>query len=86
MDSCLLPYQIPARIYPEEDEQQYREAPKRRAAVREERQRDADDRRQSQDHPDIDEQVEEEYAQHAVAVYPSELEWLAFCHMYQSEY
>ena len=60
--------QIAARVEGKEDEEQERKAPERGAAVAEEGQRDADDGRQPQHHADIDEDVEEEDAEHTVAV------------------
>ena len=60
--------QIAARIEGEEDEEQEGEAPERGAAVAEEGQRDADDRGQTEHHADVDEDMEEEDAEHTVTV------------------
>ena len=52
----------------DEDEQHHRECPERRAAVADERQRDADDRHKADGHADVDEQMHEEAAGQTVAV------------------
>ena len=72
-------------VYPEKDEQKNRESPERGSAIAEEGERYAYDRSQSQHHADIDEQMEEEDAHHALAVDSSEPCVLAFCQYDQSQ-
>lgn len=78
-----LSYQVPTRIDTEEDEEENRKAPQRRASVTEERQRDSDDRRQAQYHSHIYEYVEQEDSRHTIAVHSPELERLSFRHIHQ---
>ena len=76
---CTLRNQLhPIAIQLQEYEQQHCEAPERRAAVTEERQRDADDGHQTDGHSDVDHNVEEENRRHAVAVNSAELRFLPF--------
>lgn len=82
----LFPHEIAASINAEEDEEQQCEAPKRRAAVAEEGQWNTDDRREAQHHAHIDEHMEEEDAQHTVAIDTSELERLSLGKVDETEY
>ena len=59
-------------IYAQENKQEECKAPQRRTAIGEERQWNADNRRQAQHHTHIDEYMEQEYGQHTIAIYPSE--------------
>ena len=70
----------------EEDEQKYRESPQRRAAVTEERQRNADYGTQSYDHAYVDAEVEYEIGSHAVGVDASESGGLAFADCNHTQY
>ena len=67
------------------DEKENRESPQRRSSVAEERQRNTDYRRQSQHHSHVDENMEEENAQYAIAIHPAETERLSLRHLYQSD-
>ena len=53
----------------QQDEQQDGEAPQRRAAIAEERQRDADDGAQADNHADVDGEVEDEVGGDAVGIH-----------------
>ena len=55
-------------IQPDEDEEQHRERPKGGAPIAEKRQRNPDNRRQSDGHRDVDHDVEKEDAGNAVAI------------------
>ena len=57
------------RIDTDEDKQQQGEAPQRGAAVADERQRDADDRNESDGHADVDDEVEEQHRCHPIAIH-----------------
>ena len=72
-----FPDQVATGIDAQEDEEQQGKAPKRTASVTEEGQGDADDRCKTQYHAHIDEDVEEENAQHTIAIDSAELEWLS---------
>ena len=69
---------FPCGVDANEDEQQDGEAPQRGAAVAEEREGDADDRRQTEHHADVDEQVEQEDAYQRIAVDTPEAVGLPF--------
>lgn len=58
ISTSLFLRQIAACIDPQEDEQQDGESPQRRAAITEERQRDADYRRETKHHAYVDEHME----------------------------
>ena len=76
MKSSLYPFgqpgtsrvDAPRGIKPKEDEEEYRKAQQRRPTIADVGQWNPDDRYQSDDHPDVDGQVEEKYAGHAVAI------------------
>ena len=57
-----MPHKVTSGIYPQEDEKQECEAPQRASSIAEERQRNADNRRQAKHHAHIDKHMEEEYA------------------------
>lgn len=59
---------LAASIYAQESKEQEREAPQRRTAVTEKRQRYADNGREAHDHAYVDKDVEEQDAHHAIAV------------------
>ena len=63
---CLL---FPPRIYSQKDEKQDGEAPQGGAAVTEEGQRNSDDGSETQDHADVDEDMEEQDAQYTISIY-----------------
>lgn len=79
--NSLCVHQFPAGVEAEEDAQQDGETPERTAAIAEEGQGDADDRRQTQHHAHVDEDVEKEDAQHTVAIDAAELKRLSFSQM-----
>ena len=86
LNLCLIPlvsYQISSRINSKEDEKQDGETPKRTTTITEEWQRNTNDRSETQHHSHIDEQVEEEDTQYAIAIHSSELEGLSLCQMNQ---
>jgi len=56
----VSPTEVAGGVDAEEDEEQECEAPKRRAAVAEEREGNTDDGRQAQDHAHVDEDMEQE--------------------------
>ena len=74
------------RVDTQEYEKKQGETPERRAAVAEKRQRNAYDGREPYDHAYVYEHVEQEYAEHAVAVYSSEGTCLPFGHVHQAQY
>ena len=80
----LLAFKVSLRIHTEEDKEQQRESPEGGTSVGEERERNANDRCQSQHHAHVDEQVEKEYAQHAIAIDSSHRVGLSFCHSNES--
>ncbi len=80
-----VPLPAPSGIYPEENEEQDGETPERRAAIAEEGQGDADDGGQAEYHPDVDEDVEEEDAQHAVPIDAAKRVWLSLGQMQEAE-
>ena len=61
-----------------EDEQHYGEGPHRGTSVADERQRDTDDRHETDGHTDVDEQVHEDAAGDAVSIYSCEALSTAF--------
>ena len=77
---------VTAGIYPQEDKEQQREAPERRPAIAEEGQRYAYDGSQAEHHADVDEDMKEKYAHHAVAVYAPEGVGLALRKVYEAQY
>ena len=82
----LFPHEVAPGVDAEEDEEQQRESPKRGATVAEEGERDADDRCEAQHHSHIDEHMEEEDAQHAIAVDAPEAEGLSLGQLDEPQY
>ena len=80
----LLAFKVSLRIHTEEDKEQQRESPEGRTSVGEKWEGDANDRCQSQHHAHVDEQVEKEDAQHAIAIDSSHRVSLSFCHRNES--
>ena len=77
--------EVTAGIYSQEDEQENRETPQRRATVAEEGQGDADDRCQTQHHAHIDKHMEEEDTEYRIAIHASETVGLPFRQMNQAQ-
>lgn len=83
ISTSLFLRQIAACIDPQEDEQQDGESPQRRAAITEERQRDADYWRETKHHAHVDEHMEKEHAKHTIAVNAPEGKRLSLSKMYE---
>ena len=77
---------VPSSVDSEENEEQNGEAPKRGTSIAEEGQGNSYDWCQPQYHSDIDEDVEEEDAQHTITIYPTKRIWLPFSKMHKSQY
>lgn len=75
---CSRPHQVAPGIDSQENEEKNGEAPKRTAAITEERQRYANYRRQSENHAYVDKNVHDKDAQYAVSINSSKLERLPF--------
>ena len=70
----------------QEDEEQDGESPQRRTAIAEERQRNADNRRQAQHHTYINEQVEQEDAKNGIAINTAKGRRLTLGHRNKAQY
>ena len=76
---------FPSCINAQEDKQQDGESPKRRTAITEERQGDTDDGSETNNHPYVDKDMEEQYAQHTITIDTSIGVSLAFGKIEQSQ-
>ena len=74
----------PPGIQPQEDKQQDGKSPKRGSSITEQRQGNADDRRQPQYHTYINKEVKEENTEHTISIHTDEAGMLPFRQRYQT--
>ena len=73
-------------INTQENKEEQREAPQRRAAIGEERQRNTNNGRQTQHHAYIDKDMEQEYGQHTITINSAKGLGLSLGQMDESQY
>ena len=76
---------FPPRVYPQKDEEQDGEAPQGGTAITKEGQRNSDYGSETEDHSDVDKDMEEQNAEYAISIYACVGVRLPFCQINEAQ-